>query len=126
MSPTLRNQWFDILPKVYLRYFNTLYRYVKICFSFILWGFFYSPEMAESSSFDVEEGDIILLGTDGLFDNMNEDMILDCLSKMKVQKYNDILQFHAETCMYIIIRSPVKAVIDTVLKKCNDTILQHI
>lgn len=58
--------------------------YVKICFSFILWGFFYSPEMAESSSFDVEEGDIILLGTDGLFDNMNEDMILDCLSKMKV------------------------------------------
>lgn len=45
---------------------------------------FYSPEMAESSSFDVEEGDIILLGTDGLFDNMNEDMILDCLSKMKV------------------------------------------
>lgn len=87
--------------------------YVKICFSFILWGFFYSPEMAESSSFDVEEGDIILLGTDGLFDNMNEDMILDCLSKMKVQKYYVILQFHAETCMYIIIRSPVKAVIDT-------------
>ena len=42
--------------------------------------------MAESSSFDVEEGDIILLGTDGLFDNMNEDMILDCLSKMKVHK----------------------------------------
>jgi serine/threonine protein phosphatase PrpC len=40
--------------------------------------------MAESSSFDVEEGDLILLGTDGLFDNMNEDMILDCLSKMKV------------------------------------------
>lgn len=75
--------------------------------------FFYSPEMAESSSFDVEEGDIILLGTDGLFDNMNEDMILDCLSKMKVQKYNVILQFHAEKCMYIIIRSPVKAVIDT-------------
>lgn len=69
--------------------------------------------MAESSSFDVEEGDIILLGTDGLFDNMNEDMILDCLSKMKVKKYYVILQFHAETCMYIIIRSPVKAVIDT-------------
>lgn len=109
MSPKLRNQWFDILPQVYL----LQYFVCKNLFSFILWGFFYSPEMAESSSFDVEEGDIILLGTDGLFDNMNEDMILDCLSKMKVQKYNDILQFHAETCIYIIIRSPVKAVIDT-------------
>ena len=52
--------------------------------SMIILLLFYSPEMAESSSFDVEEGDIILLGTDGLFDNMNEDMILDCLSKMKV------------------------------------------
>lgn len=122
MSPKLRNQWFDILPKVYLfQYFVC-----KNLFFIHSVVFFYSPEMAESSSFDVEEGDIILLGTDGLFDNMNEDMILDCLSKMKVQKYNDILQFHAETCMYIIIRSPVKAVIDTVLKKCNDTILQHI
>lgn len=122
MSPKLRNQWFDILPKVYL----LQYFVCKNLFFIHSVVFFYSPEMAESSSFDVEEGDIILLGTDGLFDNMNEDMILDCLSKMKVQKYNDILQFHAETCMYIIIRSPVKAVIDTVLKKCNDTILQHI
>lgn len=122
MSLKLRNQWFDILPKVYL----LQYFVCKNLFFIQSVGFFYSPEMAESSSFDVEEGDIILLGTDGLFDNMNEDMILDCLSKMKVQKYNDILQFHAETCMYIIIRSPVKAVIDTVLKKCNDTILQHI
>lgn len=109
MSPKLRNQWFDILPKVYLfQYFVC-----KNLFFIHSVGFFYSPEMAESSSFDVEEGDIILLGTDGLFDNMNEDMILDCLSKMKVQKYNVILQFHAETCMYITIRSPVKAVIDT-------------
>lgn len=65
--------------------------------------------MAESSSFDVEEGDIILLGTDGLFDNMNEDMILDCLSKMKVQKNIVNLQFHADTCMDIIVRPPVKS-----------------
>ncbi|XP_061196312.1 protein phosphatase PTC7 homolog [Saccostrea echinata] len=49
-----------------------------------------SPDMAESSSFDVEEGDIILLGTDGLFDNMNEDMILDCLSKMKDHRDSEV------------------------------------
>ena len=41
--------------------------------------------MAESSSFGVQEGDIILLGTDGLFDNMNEDMLLDYVSKLKVR-----------------------------------------
>lgn len=109
MSPKLRNQWFDILPKVYL----LQYFVCKNLFFIHSVGFFYSPEMAESSSFDVEEGDIILLGTDGLFDNMNEDMILDCLSKMKVQKNNVILEFNAETCMFLIIRSPVKAVIDT-------------
>ncbi|KAK3084741.1 hypothetical protein FSP39_018193 [Pinctada imbricata] len=42
-----------------------------------------SPDVAHSTSFGVEEGDIILLGSDGLFDNMNEDMLLDCISKLK-------------------------------------------
>ena len=36
--------------------------------------------MAESSSFKVEDGDVIILGTDGLFDNLSEDMILGYLS----------------------------------------------
>ncbi|XP_076434961.1 protein phosphatase PTC7 homolog [Babylonia areolata] len=39
-----------------------------------------SPEMAESSSFKVEDGDVIILGTDGLFDNLSEDMILGRVS----------------------------------------------
>ncbi|XP_060075741.1 protein phosphatase PTC7 homolog [Ylistrum balloti] len=42
-----------------------------------------SPTMADSTSFKVEEGDILLLGTDGLFDNMCEDMIVDHISKLK-------------------------------------------
>ncbi|XP_069135215.1 protein phosphatase PTC7 homolog isoform X3 [Argopecten irradians] len=42
-----------------------------------------SPAMADSTSFKVEEGDILLLGTDGLFDNMCEDMIVDHISKLK-------------------------------------------
>ncbi|XP_067663217.1 protein phosphatase PTC7 homolog [Haliotis asinina] len=45
-----------------------------------------SPEVAESTSFGVEEGDIILLGTDGLFDNMQEDMLLEYISKVKDHK----------------------------------------
>lgn len=40
--------------------------------------------MADSSSFAVEEGDVIMLGTDGLFDNMSEDMLLHHVSKLQV------------------------------------------
>lgn len=41
--------------------------------------------MAAKSSYRVEEGDVLLMGTDGLFDNMHEDMILDYISKYKVR-----------------------------------------
>ena len=40
--------------------------------------------MAAKTSYKVEEGDVLLMGTDGLFDNMHEDMILDYISKYKV------------------------------------------
>ena len=46
--------------------------------------------MANRSSFRVEEGDILLLGTDGLFDNMHEDMIVDFISKYKVKTTGSI------------------------------------
>lgn len=45
-----------------------------------------SAEMANRSSFKVEEGDILLLGTDGLFDNLHEDMIVDFIAKYKDQR----------------------------------------
>lgn len=45
-----------------------------------------SPDMAESSSFAVEEGDVIMLGTDGLFDNMSEDMLLRHVSRLQDHK----------------------------------------
>lgn len=43
-----------------------------------------SPDAADSSSFDVELGDIILTASDGLFDNMPDYMILRELKKLKV------------------------------------------
>ena len=46
--------------------------------------------MANRSSFKVEEGDILLLGTDGLFDNMHEDMIIDFISKYKVKSVTQV------------------------------------
>ncbi|MEE6503934.1 hypothetical protein FKM82_005017 [Ascaphus truei] len=44
-----------------------------------------SPNAADSSSFDVQLGDIILTATDGLFDNMPDYMILQELKKLKVK-----------------------------------------
>lgn len=44
----------------------------------------FSPDAADSSSFDVELGDIILTASDGLFDNMPDYMILRELKKLKV------------------------------------------
>lgn len=43
-----------------------------------------SPEAADSCSFDVQLGDIILTASDGLFDNMPDYMILQELKKLKV------------------------------------------
>jgi protein phosphatase PTC7 len=43
-----------------------------------------SPDAADSASFDVQLGDIILTATDGLFDNMPDYMILRELKKLKV------------------------------------------
>lgn len=48
---------------------------------------FYSPEAADSSSFHVQLGDIILTATDGLFDNMPDYMILQELKKLKVPEH---------------------------------------
>ena len=45
---------------------------------------FYSPSEAVRESIDVLEGDIILVATDGLFDNMTDSMILRHLRLVKV------------------------------------------
>ncbi|CAB1318414.1 unnamed protein product [Coregonus sp. 'balchen'] len=51
-----------------------------------------SPEAADSSSFDVQLGDIILTASDGLFDNMPDYMILQELKKLKSANYDSIQQ----------------------------------
>lgn len=45
-----------------------------------------SPDAADSSTFDVQLGDIILTATDGLFDNMPDYMILQELKKLKASQ----------------------------------------
>lgn len=61
-----------------------------------------SPEAADSSSFDVQLGDIILTATDGLFDNMPDYMILQELKKLKVSLL-DIRSFMLSHILYIVI-----------------------
>ncbi|XP_068190082.1 protein phosphatase PTC7 homolog [Antennarius striatus] len=51
-----------------------------------------SPEAADSSSIDVQLGDIILTASDGLFDNMPDYMILQELKKLKTTNYDSVLQ----------------------------------
>ena len=55
------------------------------------WILFCSPESAQTTSFDMQTGDLILVGTDGLFDNMTDNMLLDHLSKVKFQVNNMLI-----------------------------------
>lgn len=43
-----------------------------------------SPESADSLSFPVENGDVILAATDGVFDNVPTDLLLDILKTVSV------------------------------------------
>lgn len=52
----------------------------------LMCSYFHSPDAADSSTFDVQLGDIILTATDGLFDNMPDYMILQELKKLKVTR----------------------------------------
>ncbi|XP_019646720.1 PREDICTED: protein phosphatase PTC7 homolog [Branchiostoma belcheri] len=49
-----------------------------------------SPEAAGFMSFLVEEGDLIVTATDGLFDNLSDSMVLKELSKLRDHKYENI------------------------------------
>lgn len=46
-----------------------------------------SPELAEVSSFELSEGDFIVIATDGLWDNLNESTILKEITKLKVRYF---------------------------------------
>lgn len=55
-----------------------------MCLYWLL-ALFCSPSEADTQSIDVVDGDIIVLATDGLFDNMSDNMILNHLRIIKVQ-----------------------------------------
>ena len=51
---------------------------------FVICHTFCSLDAAEETTFAVKEGDIVVLATDGLFDNVSEEQIIDEISKLKV------------------------------------------
>ena len=62
---------------------------------FCLRHMFCSPSVAERGQVDVVAGDIILVATDGLFDNMTDSMILRHLEIVKVGR----LLFYLLSCI---------------------------
>jgi hypothetical protein len=57
----------------------------------ILW--FSSPESASISSFKVIEGDFIIVATDGLWDNMPDNVFITEISKIKVWNFGNISNY---------------------------------
>ena len=70
-----RRKWF-VSHFAYLQHSNptSLHHFLNCC----------SPESAQSTTFGVKEGDLILVGTDGLFDNMSEEMLLYNVAQLQV------------------------------------------
>lgn len=52
--------------------------------------FDHSPESADTSNFQVEDGDVILLATDGVFDNVPQHMLLTELKSLQGER--DLVQ----------------------------------
>lgn len=49
-----------------------------------------SPDTAETTSFEVQEGDLIIVATDGLFDNMPTNLIENTLKNLQNEYYGNI------------------------------------
>lgn len=49
--------------------------------------FFFSPDLASVSSFNVEENDFIVIATDGLWDNLPDATILEEIKKISVSLF---------------------------------------
>lgn len=56
-----------------------------------------SPESADTYSFPVEEGDVVLVATDGVFDNVPTSLLLDTLKQVIFYFFQSIF------CLLIII-----------------------
>lgn len=61
----------------------------------------YSPESADTSSFGVEDGDVILLATDGVFDNVPDQLLVTEMQKVEGEKDPKKIQGVANTIAWM-------------------------
>jgi serine/threonine protein phosphatase PrpC len=55
--------------------------------------FFFSPDLASVTSFNVEENDFLVIATDGLWDNLPDATILEEIKKIKVSSFKHELLY---------------------------------
>lgn len=65
------------------------------------------PEHADQHSHDVIAGDLVILGTDGLFDNLNNDQLLDVV-KVEVPRFLPRVCGRVNLSCFLIFRSPLQ------------------
>jgi serine/threonine protein phosphatase PrpC len=63
--------------------------------------FFFSPDLASVTSFNVEENDFIVIGTDGLWDNLPDVTILEEIKKIKVSLFKHGLLFRERSIVLL-------------------------
>lgn len=62
---------------------------------------FCSPESADTSSFGVEDGDVILLATDGVFDNVPDQLLVTEMRKVEGERDPTKIQGVANTIAWM-------------------------
>lgn len=60
-----------------------------------------SPQSADRDSFPVEDGDVILVATDGVFDNVPKNLLLDTLKEVEGERDQVKLQMTANTIAFM-------------------------
>jgi Stage II sporulation protein E (SpoIIE) len=60
-----------------------------------------SPQSADRDSFPVEDGDVILVATDGVFDNVPKNLLLDTLKQVEGERDAIKLQMTANTIAFM-------------------------
>lgn len=61
----------------------------------------YSPESADTSTFGVENGDVILLATDGVFDNVPDQLLITEMCKIEGERDPTKIQSVANTIAWM-------------------------
>jgi len=75
--------------------------YIKSTIAKYNFLFLFSPESADTSSFGVEDGDVILLATDGVFDNVPDQLLVTEMQKIEGERDPTKIQYVANSIAWM-------------------------